>query len=59
MKQYRIDSLMEISGRKFFDVRKANLKHTGILWLITGWEIDLEMEGGVYYRKSPVLIWLN
>lgn len=41
------------------DIRRANLEITSILWVTTGWEIDPDMIDGVYYKKSPLLFWLN
>jgi len=46
-------------AREFMYVRRANLKHTNIFWLTTGWEIDLDMSDGVWFKRSPILIWLN
>ena len=45
--------------RKWMDIRRANLKHTTIMWVTVGMEIDPDMIDGVYYRKSPILLWLN
>lgn len=45
--------------REFVEIRKQNLKHTTIVWIITGSEIDLEMDHCVYYKSSPILLWLN
>lgn len=44
---------------EFMKTRKSNLQHTTIIWVITGSEIDLDMDNGIWYKSSPILLWLN
>jgi hypothetical protein len=45
--------------REFMEKRKANLKETTIVWVVVGWEIDPDMLECVWYKRSPILLWLN
>ena len=45
--------------REFMDMRRANLKHTDIFWLTVGWEFDYDMSECIWFKRSPILIWLN
>jgi hypothetical protein len=50
----------DLSGcREFMRLRKANLKETTIVWVTTGWEADPDMDECIWYKRSPILIWLN
>lgn len=50
----------DIDGcREFMETRKANLKETDIVWVTVGWEVDPEMSEGVWYKKAPILLWVN
>lgn len=43
----------------FIRLRKANLKITNVLWLVTGVEIDPMYADCIYHFRTPVLIFLN
>lgn len=45
--------------REFMIARKSNLKHTQVIWLITGQDIDPYWVDCVKHKQSPILIWLN
>jgi hypothetical protein len=44
---------------EFMETRKANIKETTIIWVVTGWEVDPDMLDGRWYKRSPILLWLN
>jgi hypothetical protein len=44
---------------EFMETRKANLQVTTIIWVVVGWEADPEMSECVWYKRSPILLWLN
>jgi hypothetical protein len=44
---------------EFMETRKGNLKVTFIVWVTVGWEVDPEMLGGIWYKRAPILLWLN
>lgn len=47
------------STQDFFNLRRANLKITSVLWLTTGVEIDPLYDDCTYTKHVPVLIFLN
>jgi hypothetical protein len=47
------------NAKEFFNVRKANLKITSILWICHRVEIDPDYSDATNAYSFPVLIWLN
>jgi len=65
MTYYKIDNMhYGLCGgikdvKEFFNVRKANLKTTSILWVCYKVEIDPEYSDATNSFNFPVLVWLN
>lgn len=58
IKDYSLTPNVE-NGEDFIRLRRANLKITTVLWLITGVEIDPMYTDCTYHFHTPVLIFLN
>lgn len=44
---------------EFMVTRRNNLQHTDIFWVVVGWEVDPDATEYIWYKRSPILLWLN